>query len=139
MAQPDLPSSELKAVYNELEEEKKDFAGPTSPRSRVATEVGALRHADYQFFFAGQLVALRAFMTGMVWREDLMNAIALNSSMFNGARILGPAVAGILVAWVGEGWCFFVNAVSYIAVIVGLLLMKIEHPAKLSHEGSPLE
>jgi MFS family permease len=75
----------------------------------------------------------------MVGREDLMNAIALNSSMFNGARILGPAVAGILVAWVGEGWCFFVNAVSYIAVIVGLLLMRIVHPAKLIHEGSPLE
>ena len=60
----------------------------------------------------------------MVGREDLMNAIALNSSMFNGARMIGPAIAGILVASIGEGWCFFANAVSYIAVIVGLLLMK---------------
>jgi len=68
-----------------------------------------------------------------------MNAIALNSSMFNGARIVGPAVAGIVVAAVGEGWCFFANAVSYVAVIAGLLLMKIEHPVNLANEGSPLE
>jgi MFS family permease len=61
----------------------------------------------------------------MVGREDLMNAIALNSSMFNGARVVGPAVAGILVASIGEGWCFFANAVSYIAVITGLLLMEV--------------
>ena len=58
-------------------------------------------------------------------REDLMNAIALNSSMFNGARVIGPAIAGILVARIGEGWCFFANAVSYIAVIIGLLMMKL--------------
>jgi len=75
----------------------------------------------------------------MVGREDLMNAIALNSSMFNGARIIGPAIAGILVASIGEGWCFFANAVSYIAVIVGLLLMRIVRPAKLATQGSPLE
>jgi MFS family permease len=61
----------------------------------------------------------------MVGKEDLINAIALNSSMFNGARVVGPAIAGILVAAVGEGWCFFGNAVSYIAVITGLLMMKI--------------
>ena len=61
----------------------------------------------------------------MVGRDDLMNAIALNSSMFNGARVIGPAVAGILVAWIGEGWCFFANAVSYIAVIAGLLMMRL--------------
>jgi MFS family permease len=57
----------------------------------------------------------------------LMNAIALNSSMFNGARIIGPAIAGILVASIGEGWCFFANGVSYIAVIVGLLMMRMPH------------
>ena len=67
----------------------------------------------------------QAFVTDMVGKEDLLNAIALNSSMFNGARIVGPAIAGILVAIVGEGWCFFGNAVSYIAVITGILLMKI--------------
>jgi MFS family permease len=88
---------------------------------------------------AFDIPARQAFLMDMVGREDLMNAIALNSSMFNGARILGPAVAGIVVAWVGEGWCFFANAVSYIAVIAGLLMMKIEHPAKLANEGSPIE
>ena len=61
----------------------------------------------------------QAFAVDMVGKEDLINAIALNSSMFNGARIVGPAIAGILVAAVGEGWCFFGNAVSYIAVITG--------------------
>src|SRR5579862_8914165 len=67
----------------------------------------------------------QAFLVEMVGREDLMNAIALNSSMFNAARIIGPSVAGLLVASVGEGWCFFANSVSYIAVIAGLLLMKV--------------
>jgi MFS family permease len=240
MVQPDRPRSKLKKFVTELEEEKKDFAVPSSPRSRVATAVRALRHRNFRLFFGGQLISLvgtwmqtvaqswlvyrltgstlllgtvgfasqipvfliapiggivadrrnrhrvviatqtssmilafilasltltnriqvweiivlaaglgvvnafdiparQAFLIDMVGRKDLMNAIALNSSMFNGARILGPAVAGILVAWVGEGWCFFVNAVSYIAVIVGLLLMRIEHSANLSHEGSPIE
>ncbi len=240
MAQPDHQVSRLKEIYSELEEDKADFAVPTSPRSRVATAVRALRHRNFRLFFGGQLISLigtwmqtvaqswlvyrmtgstlllgtvgfasqipvflvapiggivadrvnrhrvviatqassmilafilafltltnriqvweivvlaaglgvvnafdiparQAFLIDMVGREDLMNAIALNSSMFNGARILGPAIAGILVAWVGEGWCFFVNAVSYIAVIVGLLLMRIEHPASLSREGSPIE
>jgi MFS family permease len=68
----------------------------------------------------------QAFVVDMVGKNDLLNAIALNSSMFNGARIIGPAVAGILVAAVGEGWCFFLNAVSYIAVLAGLLLMDVE-------------
>jgi MFS family permease len=67
-----------------------------------------------------------------------MNAIALNSSMFNGARIVGPAIAGILVASIGEGWCFFANAVSYIAVITGLLLMRVL-PRETVPEGSAVE
>ncbi len=74
----------------------------------------------------------QAFMVEMVGKEDLMNAIALNSSMFNGARIVGPAVAGILVAKIGEGWCFFANAVSYVAVIAGLLLMKVDSPPRIA-------
>jgi MFS family permease len=74
---------------------------------------------------AFDIPARQSFLVEMVGREDLMNAIALNSSMFNGARVVGPAIAGILVASIGEGWCFFANAVSFIAVIVGLLLMKI--------------
>ena len=67
----------------------------------------------------------QAFVIEMVQREDLMNAIALNSSMVNGARVVGPAVAGVVVAAVGEGWCFFLNAVSYVAVIGALLLMRL--------------
>jgi MFS family permease len=79
----------------------------------------------------------QSFLVDMVGRDDLMNAIALNSSMFNGARVIGPAIAGILVAKIGEGWCFFANGVSYIAVIVGLLLMKIEC-VRRSKSDSPL-
>jgi MFS family permease len=81
----------------------------------------------------------QAFLVDMVGKEDLMNAIALNSSMFNGARIIGPAIAGILVARIGEGWCFFGNAVSYIAVIAGLLLMRIEGRGYTAPAASPWE
>jgi len=81
----------------------------------------------------------QAFLIEMVTRDDLMNAIALNSSMFNGARIVGPAIAGILVAAIGEGWCFFANAVSYIAVIIGLFLMRIKNPNELEKNHSALE
>ena len=87
---------------------------------------------------AFDIPARQSFLSDMVGREDLMNAIALNSSMFNGARMIGPAVAGIVVARIGEGWCFFANAVSYIAVIIGLLLMKVHCPRR-SSEVSPLE
>src|SRR3990170_1963268 len=71
---------------------------------------------------AFDIPARQAFIVDMVGRDDLMNAIALNSSMVNGTRVVGPAVAGLLVAAVGEGWCFLLNGVSYLAVIAGLLL-----------------
>jgi len=80
----------------------------------------------------------QAFLVDMVGKEDLMNAIALNSSMFNGARIIGPAIAGVLVAKIGEGWCFFANGVSYIAVIIGLLLMRVPRPSRRVAAASPL-
>jgi MFS family permease len=80
----------------------------------------------------------QAFLVDMVGKEDLMNAIALNSSMFNGARVVGPAIAGILVARFGEGWCFAANSISYIAVIVGLILMRVHSPARMSSH-SPIE
>src|ERR1041385_7689342 len=73
---------------------------------------------------AFDIPARQAFLMDMVGREDLINAIALNSAMFNASRVVGPAVAGILVATIGEGWCFFANGVSYIAVIIGLLEMR---------------
>jgi len=87
---------------------------------------------------AFDIPARQSFLVDMVGKEHLMNAIALNSSMFNGARIVGPAIAGLLVARIGEGWCFLLNGVSYIAVISGLLMMKVERPAALAAMASPL-
>jgi len=240
MAEIDSPGAELKLLESDVAGLGQQSATPASPRSRFATAVRALRHRNFQLFFAGQMISLigtwmqtvaqswlvyritgstlllgtvgfasqipvfliapiggtvadrsnrhrvviatqsasmvlafllavltlthriqvwqimvlaaglgvvnafdiparQAFLMDMVGREDLMNAIALNSSMFNGARIIGPAVAGILVAWVGEGWCFFANSVSYIAVIAGLLMMKLPPPVNLANAGSPVE
>ncbi|HUE21284.1 MAG TPA: MFS transporter [Bryobacteraceae bacterium] len=87
---------------------------------------------------AFDIPARQAFFVEMVGREDLINAIALNSSMFNASRIIGPAVAGILVAGIGEGWCFFANGVSYFAVIAGLLLMTVDDRKPVKREASPL-
>jgi MFS family permease len=88
---------------------------------------------------AFDIPARQAFVVDMVGKEDLINAIALNSSMFNGARIVGPAVAGLLVAAVGEGWCFFANAVSYVAVLAGLLLMRVARKERPPSRGSAFE
>jgi len=66
----------------------------------------------------------QSFVVEMVGREDVVNAVALNSAVFNGARIIGPAVAGVLIAVVGIASCFLINAASYVAVVVGLLLMR---------------
>jgi MFS family permease len=87
---------------------------------------------------AFDIPARQSFVAGLVAREDLQNAIALNSSMFNGARVVGPAIAGVLVAAVGEGWCFFANAVSYIAVIAGLLLMRVPRTPAAAPPASAL-
>ncbi len=85
---------------------------------------------------AFDIPARQAFVVEMVNSQDLINAIALNSSMVNAARMIGPAVAGITVAAVGEGWCFLANGASYIAVIVGLLMMRIPPRARhLEHSG----
>lgn len=75
---------------------------------------------------AFDIPARQAFVIEMVEREDLMNAIALNSSMVNGARVVGPAIAGVVVATVGEGWCFLLNALSYVAVLGALRLMRLQ-------------
>ncbi|MBL0349047.1 MAG: MFS transporter [Elusimicrobia bacterium] len=58
-------------------------------------------------------------------KENLGNAIALNSSMFNAARLLGPSIAGVVIAWVGEGWCFFADGVSFVAVLASLVAMRL--------------
>ncbi|HVT44811.1 MAG TPA: MFS transporter [Thermoanaerobaculia bacterium] len=81
--------------------------------------------------------ARQSFVVEMVGREDLSNAIALNSSMFNGARLVGPAIAGLVVAALGEAWCFLLNGISYIAVIAGLLKMTIPARSALGYRGTP--
>jgi MFS family permease len=74
----------------------------------------------------------QSFVIEMVEKkEDIGNAIALNSSLVNSARLIGPSIAGVLIASFGEGICFFINGLSYIAVIVSLLMMKIT--PKMSH------
>ena len=80
----------------------------------------------------------QAFVADLVGREDLVNAIALNSSMINGARLVGPAMAGLLVATIGEGWCFFVNGLSYVAVIAGLWRMRVERQVMDAERRSPI-
>lgn len=71
--------------------------------------------------------ARQSFLVEMVGdREDLPNAIALNSSMFNAARLVGPAIAGFVIAALGEGICILLNALSFLAVLVALLAMRIE-------------
>jgi len=81
----------------------------------------------------------QAFLVQMVGKEDLPNAIALNSSIFNGARVVGPALAGFAIAWFGEGWCFFLNGLSFVAVIVALLMMRIARTGIKPSEESPLQ
>jgi len=81
----------------------------------------------------------QAFLVEMVVKEDLPNAIALNSSIFNGARVVGPAIAGFALAWKGPAWCFFLNGVSFLAVIGALLAMRIVKLEKKAEAGSPFQ
>jgi MFS family permease len=87
------------------------------------------------FINAFDMPSRQAFLVEMVdRREDLGNAIALNSSLVNGARLLGPSIGGILIAAVGEGWCFFIDGASYLAVIASLLMMRVERKARPAGE-----
>ncbi len=83
--------------------------------------------------------ARQAFVPEMVGKDDLPNAIALNSMMFNSARVLGPALAGMLLAIIGPSWCFTLNGISFLAVIVGLWLMKLPPHQKPHNPSSPWE
>src|SRR5437773_8095446 len=78
----------------------------------------------------------QSFLVEMVGKDDLMRAIALNSSVFNATRVFGPAVAGVLIGSVGIAWCFFLNGVSYLAVIAGLLLMRLPPRVRQPPGGS---
>jgi MFS family permease len=82
--------------------------------------------------------ARQSFVVELVGREDLTNAIAMNSMMFNGARVIGPAIGGVILAAVGAGWCFLLNGVSFLAVIAGLLLMRISRPATRPRVEQPV-
>ncbi|HLH34790.1 MAG TPA: MFS transporter [Alloacidobacterium sp.] len=82
----------------------------------------------------------QAFMVQMVEdRGALSNAIAINSSMVNLARLVGPSLAGLVIAATNEGWCFFIDGVSYIAVIISLLQMRVQASALKSHTASMIE
>src|SRR3954451_6247752 len=78
--------------------------------------------------------ARQSFTVEMVGKSDLMNAVALNSSIFNGARVLGPAIGAVVLAWQGAGMAFFLNGLSYLAVIASLFMMNV--PRHIKKEAS---
>lgn len=96
--------------------------------------VAALRGLTMAF----DMPARQAFMVEMTSRQDLMNAISLNSSIVNGARVIGPSVAGLLIGQIGIAMCFFVDGLSYLAVIGGLLMMRLPKFVKPQRSGSAM-
>lgn len=82
--------------------------------------------------------ARQAFIVEMVGREDLSNAIALNSTIFNLGTVIGPSVAGLVYAWLGPAWCFTINGISFLGVITALALMKIKPQPVVISAKSPL-
>ncbi len=85
---------------------------------------------------AFDMPARQAFTLDMTSREDLLNAISLNSSIFNGARVIGPALAGIVIGHLGTPVCFLLNGLSYVAVIVGLLMMRLPPHVPMAQEAA---
>jgi MFS family permease len=83
--------------------------------------------------------ARQSFTVEMTSREDLLNAISLNSSIVNGARVVGPSVAGLLIGWVGVAMCFFLNGLTFVAVIASLLMMRLPPFQRLAHAVSATE
>lgn len=97
----------------------------------------ALLSLGLGFINAFDMPARQTFVVEMVEKKkDLANAIALNSSMVNSARLIGPAIAGILVAIVGEGFCFLINGISFMSVIIALLAMKIKKVPKNKYSNN---
>ena len=80
---------------------------------------------------AFEMPARQSFVAELIGKRDLANAIALNSLLFNSARVVGPAIAGILVALVGPGWAFGINAISYVPVLIGLFMIGRVHVPRL--------
>src|SRR5438874_11374833 len=81
--------------------------------------------------------ARQAFTVEMTSREDLLNAISLNSSIVNGARVVGPSIAGLMIGAIGVTMCFFLNGVTFLAVIAGLLMMRLPPFERPMHDVSP--
>ena len=101
----------------------------------VATGTVAIWHVLVLAFFIGtahsfEIPARQSFLIEMVGKKDLLNAIALNSSAFHGARMIGPAIAGVLMGLIGLAACFFINALSFLATIAGLLKMRFQPDEK---------
>ncbi len=102
------------------------LAGLTLARIVTIHEIIALA-ALQGLINAFDMPGRQAFLVQMVEnKQDLGNAIALNSSIVNLARLMGPALAGLVIAWIGEGYCFLIDGISYVAVIVSLLMMQVK-------------
>ena len=102
------------------------LAGLTLARIVTIHEIIALA-ALQGLINAFDMPGRQAFLVQMVEnKQDLGNAIALNSSIVNLARLVGPALAGLVIAWIGEGYCFLIDGISYVAVIVSLLMMQVK-------------
>lgn len=108
----------------------------------VLTDLARIWHLMVFAVAAGMINAFdapfrQAFVLELIGnREDLPNAIALNSSLFNTARFIGPFIAGVLISLVGEGWCFMINGISFIAVILCLIRIKVSRIEPVRYPGS---
>jgi len=103
----------------------------------ITVEAIIILNAIQGFVNAFDMPARQTFLVAMITdKEDLANAIAMNSSMFNAARLVGPSIAGIIIAASGEGMCFLIDGVSYLAVLVALLSMKNLHQPRTSRDLS---
>ena len=103
----------------------------------ITVEAIIILNAIQGFVNAFDMPARQTFLVAMITdKEDLANAIAMNSSMFNAARLVGPSIAGIIIAASGEGMCFLIDGVSYLAVLVALLSMKNLHQPRTRRDLS---
>lgn len=108
------------------------FSGTVTPWSIVGLAFG-LGVAN-----AFDAPARQAFVLELIEREDLVNAVALNSTMFNSATAVGPAAAGITYAFFGPAWCFTINGLSFIGIIISLLMMRLKPQPKVERKNSPI-
>ena len=87
---------------------------------------------------AFEIPARHALVSEIVEREDLSNAIALNTTVFNTSRVIGPGIAGVLVGLIGEGWCFLTNAISFLPVMASVLMLRMTAKLRVPHTTTPL-